>query len=79
MDEQLGFVLPPTPEDYKRMWEAEALQKQELKKRLNADQAKRQAIKEILQQQAKIATTPKERYKDAFHEEINKALKGRVK
>lgn len=76
MDEQ-GFVLPPTPEEYKRMWEAEHLQKQELKKRLTADQAKRQAIKEVLQQQAKIVTTPKEKFSNAFHEEINKALRGR--
>jgi hypothetical protein len=74
---QEGFVLPPTPEEYKRMWEAERLQKEELKKRLPAEQAKRQAQKEVLNERVKILTTPKARYKDAFHEEVNKALRGR--
>jgi hypothetical protein len=74
---QEGFVLPPTSEEYKQMWEAERLQKEELKKRLPAEQAKRQAQKEILKERIQALTTPKARYKDAFHEEINKALRGR--
>lgn len=70
------FVLPPTPEDYRRMWEAEHLQKQALAKRLTAEQAKRQAVKEILQSQAKKVTTPHPRYEDSFHITVNNALKG---
>lgn len=50
-----GGVLPPTTEDYKRMWEEQSKQMKQSEFQRQAEYNKRQAIKEVFQEAVKKA------------------------
>lgn len=68
-DNQQSSVLAPTTEDYKRMWEQEHLAKAN---RIDPEVAKRQAIKEILQEQVKNQVKADDRLINIFNQQIGR-------
>lgn len=55
-----GGVLPPTTEDYKRMWEEQSKQMKQSEFQRQAEYNKRQARKEIFQEAVKRAVEVKD-------------------
>ena len=67
-----GGILPPTTEDYKRMWEQQANQLKEQEYNRQAEQNKRQARKEIFQEAVRKAVEVKDpSLEKAFFDQIN--------
>lgn len=50
-----GGVLPPTPEDYRKMWEEQSKQLKEVEYQKRAEANRRKAIKQVLQDNVKKA------------------------
>jgi hypothetical protein len=62
---------PPSPEQLKRQW-AEAYQNRAIEYERKMDKNRKQAIKEILQNQVKESVRPQERLNDIFMKQIRK-------
>lgn len=62
---------PPSPEQLKQQW-IERYKNRPIEYERKADKNRKQAIKEILQNQVKEAVRPNERLNQIFHNEITK-------
>lgn len=63
---------PPSADEYKRQW-VEAYRNRPIEYERKADKNRRQAIKEILQEQVKLTVAPDERLNKIFMEQIDKS------
>ena len=67
-----GGVLPPSAEDYKRMWEDQSKQMKQNEYNRQAEKNKRQARKEVFQAAVRKAVEVKNpALEKAFHDHIN--------
>jgi hypothetical protein len=67
-----GGVLPPTTEDYKRMWEEQSKQIKQNEYNRQAEMNKRQARKEVFQEAVKKAVEVKDpSLEKSFFDHIN--------
>lgn len=61
----------PTPDDYKRQWQHN-YRNREIEQQRKADKSRKQAIKEILQDQVKNAVKPNEKLDSIFRQQFTK-------
>lgn len=67
-----GGVLPPTPEDYRRMWEEQARQMKPNEYQRQAEENKRKALKQVFQEAVQKAVEVKDpRLIELFHASID--------
>lgn len=67
-----GAILPPTPEDYRRMWEEQAKQLKPNEYQRQAEENKRKARKQIFQEAVQKAVEVKDpRLTEIFHTNID--------
>jgi hypothetical protein len=76
LDGQGGFVgggvLPPTPEDYRRMWEQQSRQMKPQEYERESEKNKRAARRQVFQEAVQQAVAVKDsRLIDVFHNNIN--------
>lgn len=71
VQQQFDPYAPPSPEQLKRQW-AEAYKNRPIEYERKMDKNRKQAIKEILQNQVKEAVKPNDRLNDIFQKEISK-------
>lgn len=62
-------LQPPSPEELKRQWKFQ-YENREIEYQRKADRNRKQAIKEILQEQVRHAVKPDERLEKIFRESI---------
>lgn len=66
-----GGIMPPTPEDYRRMWEEQSKQMKPQDYERESERNKRAARKQVFQEAVQKAVTADSRFVDAFHGSIN--------
>ena len=72
-----GAILPPTPEDYRRMWEEQSKQLKPNEYERQAEENKRKARKQVFQEAVQKAVEVKNpRLTEIFHANIDLEERG---